>query len=208
MRFATIDIGTNSMRLLLSEYEDNKFKLRKKIINTTRMGQGIDSNGFIIEEVLNRNLAALKNFKEEAEKFGADKIRCIGTAALRNASNKKEFVDKARKLGVEVEIIQGKEEARLGYIGVIGGIEIEGLALILDIGGGSTEFILGDNKEIYYRKSVDIGALRLTERFVEKTPETDEVVLKIEDCIKKELGETIEEIKKKIKDNSRRGRDT
>lgn len=204
MRFATIDIGTNSMRLLLSEYENNEFKKREKLINTTRMGQGIDSSGFIVEEAMDRNLVALKNFKEEAEKFGADKISCIGTAALRNASNKMEFVERARKLGMEIEIIPGEEEARLGYIGVVGGVEIEELALILDIGGGSTEFILGDNKEIYYRKSVDIGALRLTERFVEKTPETDEIVSKIEDCIKTAIGDTIEEIKKKIKDNSKK----
>lgn len=181
MKYGIIDIGTNSMRLLLAEYCDGKFIKREKIINTTRIGEGLDISGKISNEAIKRNINSLDEFKGLALKYGCDEIHCIGTAALRNASNGREFVNLAKKYsGIDVEIISGKYEALLGYRGVVSGLSMnEKYYLILDIGGGSTEFIIGNDTDIIFRESVDIGALKLTEKFIKYVPETDEMITEL-----------------------------
>ncbi len=201
MRYATIDIGTNSMRLLLAEVVDGEFVSREKIINTTRLGRGIDSSGVISEESIDENITALKKFVEIAEDFKVESIKCIGTAALRNAKNKDIFIDKVNNLiGIEIEIITGDQEALLGYSGVVKGLKSSELVnetlLIIDIGGGSTEFIMGDFDKIFYRKSVDVGALLLTEKFISKMPEDDRELKVQRNFIEENIKDVIEEIKK------------
>ena len=201
MKYGAIDIGTNSMRLLLTEVEDGKLLNREKHINTTRLGQGIDKNGVISEESIERNLNALKEFKEKCSDYGCDRVFCIGTAALRNAKNREEFVEKAKKMvDMDVLVVPGEREAVLGYTGVVGGIDIgDDKVLILDIGGGSTEFILGNSKEILYRKSINIGALVLTERFVGSMPESKEELVKLNKFIDTEVSKVVDELKEMYK---------
>lgn len=166
MKVASIDIGTNSMRLLLTDY-NKSFKERKKYVDTTRLGKGVDKNGYISEESMNKNLDSLNKFVIQAKESEAEKIFAIGTSALRDSKNKDEFVNKAKQLtGIEVEIIDGNLEADLGFFGVSMGVESKGRILIVDIGGGSTELVIGSKAEgILYRQSLDIGAVRLTEKF-------------------------------------------
>lgn len=166
MKVASIDIGTNSMRLLLAEY--NKTILnRKKYIDTTRLGKGVDSNGYINDESMERNIESFTKFVNQAKDSDAEKIFAIGTSALRDSKNKEVFLSKAReKTGIEIEIIDGNLEADLGFFGVSMGVNTKGRILIVDIGGGSTEIVIGSKAEgILFRQSLDIGAVRLTEKF-------------------------------------------
>lgn len=196
MRYGAIDIGTNSMRLLLSEIENGKFIKREKLVNTTRLGQGIDKDGCISEEAFQKNISALSEFKNKCDDYGCEKVFCIGTAALRNAGNSEEFRIRAKKeTGVDIDIIPGEKEATLGYVGVVGGIDIGNKrTLIIDIGGGSTEFIIGDKTKIYYRKSLNIGALVMTERFVTSMPECDAEYKNLSSYINEEVVRVIRKI--------------
>lgn len=197
MKYAVIDIGTNSMRLLLADFEEGQFVCRKKVINTTRMGTGIDERGRISEESIERNVIALAEFKNLAIEYGCSSIRCIGTAALRNASNRDEFVKIAlENTGVNVEIISGEEEALLGYKGVMGGVNLDDrYVLIIDIGGGSTEFIVGNSEEIILRESVGLGALRLTEKFIKNVPESKANLESMVQYIEENISNIIKRIK-------------
>lgn len=166
MKIASIDIGTNSMRLLIADY-DNKIANRKKYVNTTRMGQGVNKNGFISSDAMKRNVESFIGFVETAKEEHAERIYAIGTSALRDSKNKKEFIDTVKlHTGVDIEVINGNVEAELGFYGVTMGIEDKHRILIIDIGGGSTEFVVGSKDEgVVYRESIDIGAVRLTEQF-------------------------------------------
>ena len=194
MKIGTIDIGTNSMRLLVAEYNDNKIENRKKYINTTRIGEGVDKDGYITSEALDRNLKSLKEFCDICEEEGCREIYCMGTSALRDSKNGQEFVDKAKLLtGIDVKIICGEEESNLGFKGVLegaGGNKQENI-LVIDIGGGSTEFIVGNEDGITFCKSENVGALRMTEKFITSDPISDEdfdnMTLFIEEAISSTL---------------------
>lgn len=176
-KMASIDIGTNSMRLLIAE-GDTELKNRRKYINITRLGHGVDHNGYIDDETMERNLKALYEFVQVAKREQIDEIEVIGTSALRDSKNRQEFIDRARILsGVNVKVIEGAEEARLGFYGAITGLKKKGYILLIDIGGGSTEFILGSYDEgILFLRSVDIGAVRLTEKFIGHSDPVSEIL--------------------------------
>ncbi|MEG0250399.1 MAG: Ppx/GppA phosphatase family protein [Peptostreptococcus sp.] len=197
MRYATIDIGTNSMRLLLSEISGNTFLDRKKYVNTTRLGKGIDESGIISDDSIRSNIDALKEFAEISKDYACEQVMCMGTAALRNAKNSDVFVKEAkRETGIDVDIISGEKEAILGYTGVVGGIDIKDEAvLIIDIGGGSTEFIIGDKTKIFYRRSLDLGALLLTEKLVSSMPESDQELKIIKNYIENNVSSVVMDIK-------------
>ena len=93
MKIGTIDIGTNSMRLLVADYKDNKIENRKKYVNTTRIGQGVDKEGYIIEEAIERNIKALKEFTDICKEEECEEVYCMGTSALRDSKNGQEFVN-------------------------------------------------------------------------------------------------------------------
>ncbi len=184
-KYAVIDIGTNSMRLLLAEIQNNKVINRKKYINTSRIGSSVDKNKIISKEGIRRNIQAFYQFIEKAKEYGADEILAIATSALRDAKNKEEFIEKAyEKTGINIKIISGEEEAILGYKGVIMGIGDPNLeknqdipanvspptTIVIDIGGGSTELIIGKGSRLKKTISMDIGAVRMTERFISTDP--------------------------------------
>jgi len=180
-RYATIDIGTNSMRLLLAEVEGQQILNRQKLINTTRIGKSVDTDGRITPEGLRRNIKAYADFVEEAKRWGAEKIWAIATSAVRDAENGRDFADDAfNATGVKIEIIDGKEEALLGYQGVLMGLK-EPLpeVFLIDIGGGSTELIIGDVKGIREANSYNVGAVRMTERCITTDPPVDNEVQNI-----------------------------
>ncbi len=198
MRVGTIDIGTNSMRLLVADYLEGTIKNRKKYVNTTRIGQGVDKEGFIQEEALERNLKALEEFYNLSKEEGCEKIYCMGTSALRDAKNGNLFVELAKaRTGIDVEVIDGKEESFLGFSGVLQGIEDKDKILVIDIGGGSTEFIVGGENGIEFSKSENVGALRMTEKFLKEDPINKDEIISMEEFIEKEINQTIEYIKQK-----------
>ncbi len=198
MKIGTIDIGTNSMRLLIADYNDNKIENRKKFINTTRIGQGVDKEGCITKEALERNLKSLKEFSDKCKEEKCDKVYCMGTSALRDSKNGQEFVNEAKKLtDIDVKIICGEEESNLGFMGVLEGTEGDKKEdiLVIDIGGGSTEFIVGNEEGIKFCKSENVGALRMTEKFITTDPINDEEFNDMTSFVEDTISSTIDTIK-------------
>jgi len=196
MKVAAIDVGTNSMRLLIADYEDGDFKSREKHINVTRLGLDVDRDGIIGEGAIQRNLDSLDEFGSLARREGCEEIWAIGTSALRDSKNSDEFVKRAaEKSGIAVEIISGSAEADMGFIGVLQGLDRKDEnILVVDIGGGSTEFIVGNKDGIKFIKSENIGALRMTEKFLRQDPvDTLEYGL-MESYISEELDDTIDKV--------------
>ena len=200
MKIGTIDIGTNSMRLLIGNYINNKIENRKKYVSTTRIGQGVDKEGYITEEAIERNLKALKEFSDICKNEKCDEVYCMGTSALRDSKNGQEFVRRAKELtGIDVDIICGDEESNLGFMGVLEGTDgnkSEDI-LVIDIGGGSTEFIVGNEEGIKFCKSENVGALRMTEKFITTDPISDEEYNSMASFIEETLYDTLNVLKEK-----------
>ncbi len=174
MKIAAIDLGTNSIRLLKGVIDSGVLKVGDKKIASTRLGRGIGSKAntgsvkkVLPKEAMVRTVEVLKTWADELSAWGADEVSVIATSAVRDADNRDEFVDMvSTKAGFDVEVISGKEEAQLGFGGVMMGVETSDLCMIIDVGGGSTELIVGDSKSgIYYVESLDIGAVRMSEKF-------------------------------------------
>lgn len=198
MKIGTIDIGTNSMRLLIGEYKNGKIENRKKFVNTTRIGQGVDKEGYISKEAINRNIDALKEFAKLCSDEKCEYVYGMGTSALRDSKNGDEFVQLAkRETGISIDIISGEEESNLGFKGVLEGLEGNNDILVIDIGGGSTEFIIGDREGIKFAKSENVGALRMTEKFLKIDPIDDLEFNDMYMFIEHEIDKTLEYIKEK-----------
>ena len=198
MKIGTIDIGTNSMRLLIADYIDDRIINRKKQVNTTRIGQGVDKEGYITEEALDRNLNALKEFVQICKNEQCEEIYCMGTSALRDSKNGDEFVRRAKELtNIDVEIICGDEESNLGFMGVLEGTtgDKKKDILVIDIGGGSTEFIVGNSDGIKFCKSENVGALRMTEKFITTDPISSEEYNNMSKFIEDTISNTLDLIK-------------
>ena len=198
MKVATVDIGTNSMRLLIADYENNKIFNRKKYVEVTRIGKGVDEKGMISGEAINLNSSGLEKFISLAKSKRCEKIRVIGTSALRDSKNSDEFIKKAyEKTGVNIEIISGEMEANLGFLGIKSILDEKKYTLTIDIGGGSTEFILGNRDgELVFSKSENIGVVRLTERFLKLDIPSDIEIIEMDKYIETVIGDTIDVLKR------------
>ena len=189
MRAAAIDIGTNSCRLLIAEKKANKsLDVLSRKLEITRLGEGVDQNRFLKEEAVNRVYKALEKYKKIIDKFQVDKVRVVGTSSLRDVENPNLLTDKIRKLDLELEIISGEKEAELNYLGAASNLNEN--FLLIDIGGGSTEFIWPNTSDINF-KSLDIGCVRLTEKFISDPRE------KISSLEQKEIQSYVENLLKK-----------
>ena len=198
MKVATVDIGTNSMRLLIADYENNEIFNRKKYVEVTRIGKGVDEKGMISGEAINLNSSVLEKFISLAKSKRCEKIRIIGTSALRDSKNSDEFIKKAyEKTGVNIEIISGEMEANLGFLGIKSILDEKKYTLTIDIGGGSTEFILGNRDgELVFSKSENIGVVRLTERFLKLDIPSDIEIIEMDKYIETVIGDTIDVLKR------------
>jgi exopolyphosphatase/guanosine-5'-triphosphate,3'-diphosphate pyrophosphatase len=172
--FAAVDCGTNSVRLLVSKLVDGHLVEVDRRLHITRLGQGVDATGQFHPEALARTLDAMADFGAELDRLGVQHRRVVATSAARDAANSAEFFAGARaRLGVDAEIIPGEEEARLSYGGAVGALP--GLAqpvLVMDIGGGSTELVSGSDGVARQAISLDIGSVRVRERFLHSDPPT------------------------------------
>ena len=171
-RVAAIDCGTNSIRLLIADINGDNFQEITREMEIVRLGQGVDATGQFDPEAIERTLAATRKYAEIIASKGVEKIRFCATSATRDASNRDLFIDGVREiLGIEPEVIPGTEEAELSFIGATKClVHTESPYLVVDIGGGSTEFVLGTT-EVTYAKSVDIGCVRMSERHLNKAPQ-------------------------------------
>ena len=173
MRVAAIDCGTNSIRLLIADIDGNNFREAVRDMEIVRLGQGVDETGQFHPDAIARTLAAVDKFAAEIAKRGVEKIRFCATSATRDATNRHLFVDGVRdRLGIELEVISGDEEAALSFAGAIKDLDpSKGPFLVVDIGGGSTEFVFGTST-VEAARSVNIGCVRMTERHFASDPAT------------------------------------
>ena len=177
MRVAAIDCGTNSIRLLIADIDGNNFREVVRDMEIVRLGQGVDETGQFHPDAIARTLTAVDKFAAEIAKRGVEKIRFCATSATRDATNRHLFVDGVReRLGIELEVISGDEEAALSFAGAIKDLDpSNGPFLVVDIGGGSTEFVFGTST-VEAARSVNIGCVRMTERHISSDPATPEQI--------------------------------
>ena len=171
-RVAAVDCGTNSLRLLVADLTDSgKHDLHREM-RIVRLGQGVDKTGVLAPEALERTRVALVDYAEIARKLGVERTRLVATSATRDASNRDEFTAMVQStLGVLPEVVSGDEEAALSFLGATGGLDTASPYLVIDIGGGSTELVVGTD-HVEAAKSVNIGCVRLTERHLTDDPPT------------------------------------
>lgn len=170
-RVAAIDCGTNSIRLLIADIEGENFREVYRTMEIVRLGQGVDKNKSFDPAAIERTLAAVADFSAEITRRGVTALRFCATSATRDAENRALFIDGVKGiLGVEPEVISGDEEARLSFTGAVRELgQSDGPFLVIDIGGGSTEFVFGESG-VSAAKSVNIGCVRMSERHFSQLP--------------------------------------
>ncbi|MDG4760035.1 Ppx/GppA phosphatase family protein [Micromonospora sp. WMMD710] len=183
---AAIDCGTNSIRLLVADLPEASAGSQAPLIDLTRrmeivrLGQGVDRTGRLAPEAIERTRVALASYAADIEKLGAQRVRMCATSASRDAANAADFTEMVQAtLGVAPEVVTGDEEARLSFTGAVRGLPADAREpfLVVDIGGGSTEFVVGDRAGgVRAAISVDIGCVRMTERHLAGDPPTLEQV--------------------------------
>lgn len=174
-RAAAVDIGSNSVRLLIVGADG--VRLRRDI-TTTRLAAGVDATGRLDDAAIERTIAALRTFRATWESLGvgADRVRITATSAVRDAADRARFLGPAVvATGVPVEVITGEEEAALSFAGATGAVEVAAPCVVIDVGGGSTELVVGDRVgRIVGSVSLQLGCVRLTERDLHSDPATPE----------------------------------
>lgn len=180
MRVAGIDCGTNSIRLLVADDEGGRLVDVVRRMEIVRLGEGVDRTGRFGDAALTRTFAALDDYAEQIRSLAATRVRMVATSATRDAANRDIFVAGVReRLGVGPDVVSGTEEAALSFAGATADLTVTDVAapyLVCDIGGGSTEFVLGDADGVRASQSVDIGCVRMTERHLHDDPPTAEQI--------------------------------
>jgi exopolyphosphatase / guanosine-5'-triphosphate,3'-diphosphate pyrophosphatase len=177
MNCAVVDIGTNSTRLLLAEVQDGRVgEVLERETEITRLGAGVDADGRLSEEAMDRVYRVLDNYGKLIERHGADKKVAVLTSAVRDASNGEEFASTVcERWGLEPHVLSGDDEARLTFLGATSERDTSDRTpiLVIDIGGGSTEFVIGTGREMDFHVSNQAGVVRQTERHLHSDPPTD-----------------------------------
>lgn len=171
-RIAIIDMGTNTFHLLVADERDGCYRIVRRERLSVKIGMGGINRGLITKDAVQRALLALQSFRNTMDGMKVERVYAYGTSALRNAKNQREVVDTIRRLtGIQVNLISGDQEAEFIYQGVRSALHLgTDKSLIIDIGGGSVEFILADNENVFWKESVEIGAQRLLEKFQRHDP--------------------------------------
>lgn len=197
---AAIDIGTNSFHMVVVKVGDdkNKFKVVDRVKEIVRLGSGTSDMKYLTEEAMSRGIETLRRFKKIAEAYNAP-IRAIATSAVREALNQNEFIRRVyAELDIKIEVASGFEEARLIYLGIMQALPVhEKPLLLMDIGGGSTEYLVGKKREIFYENSLKLGAIRLTQRFFPGGELTEKKLKECRSFVAGYLAPVVRQIKKK-----------
>jgi len=186
MKKAVIDLGTNTFHVLI--FEDKKLVFNQSI--AAKIGMGGISEGIISEEGIQRALSVLTQFRGIIETYGIDinDVKAFGTSAIRNASNQETFVERIRQeTGIRITVISGDEEAQLIYQGVLAAMPIPETSLVMDIGGGSVEFIIGKENTILWKQSFEIGGQRLIDKFMKTDPISRRSIDFMDDFLREQL---------------------
>jgi exopolyphosphatase / guanosine-5'-triphosphate,3'-diphosphate pyrophosphatase len=172
-RVAAIDVGTNSARLLVAEVSGGRVEPVERRSTVTRLGRGVDLSGRLSAEAIEDACAAIGTYIEVIEKLGAERVEAIATSAVRDSENGAAFVAELReRFALSARVLDGEEEARLTYLGATSEQLPDVPTLIVDIGGGSTELIVGTGEEVKFHASLQAGVVRHTERHVASDPPT------------------------------------
>lgn len=189
-RFAFIDIGTNTILCLIAEFKnDDSFDVLDDLAEITRLGQGVHQTGRISPEGEERSLKVLQRYLERCKRLNVEEIIAVGTSALRDARNSAEVRARFKEqLGLDVRVISGEEEAAYSFLAVQKGLPLNRRELlVVDVGGGSTEFIRGNAAGVVETISINVGSVRLTEQFLHSDPVQTEECEKMMAAIEKEL---------------------
>jgi exopolyphosphatase/guanosine-5'-triphosphate,3'-diphosphate pyrophosphatase len=183
---AGIDCGTNSTRVLVA---DETGRTVERLMRITRLGQGVDATGRLAEEAIARTVAVLEEYRKVLDQHGVERVRMTATSAARDASNRDDFFAAATAaVGVTPELLGGDEEARLSFQGATSDLDPDdGPFLVVDIGGGSTEFAVGSSGEPDGVLSTDIGCVRITEKFLHSDPPAPEELSQAFDVVRGHL---------------------
>jgi len=188
-KLAIIDMGTNTFHLLVAEAGELGYNITIRERLAVKIGMGGINEGYITPEGMQRALVAMQSFQNTIEREGVQKVYAFGTSALRNARNGVEVAEKIKSItGIEVNIISGDEEAEYIYMGVKSALGLgDEKSLVVDIGGGSVEFIIGNNDHIFWKKSLEIGAQRLLEKFHQHDPILPSEIVALDNYFELEL---------------------
>lgn len=186
-----IDIGTNSCRLFLAQvFQGEEIKIEREIskdVEIVKLGEDVNKNGYLKKEAISRTVECLKRYKKKADSYGVKELVAFATSATRDSKNRDEFLNQVKEIGIDIKCISGDREAQLNFLG--NSIVFEERILVLDIGGGSTEFTLGEKGEIEFVKSINIGAVRGTERFFSTQNYTDDTIEECREWVKDMISE-------------------
>jgi exopolyphosphatase / guanosine-5'-triphosphate,3'-diphosphate pyrophosphatase len=197
-KLAVLDLGTNTFHLLITEVKEQGYSILFKEKIAVKLGQGGISQGLITDEAIERALETLKYFKEKAAQYEVSRLIATATSAIRNASNGPEVVARIKaETGIYVRVISGEEEAEYICQGVKSALSLDNQpSLIMDIGGGSVEFILTNDKEVFWKRSYEIGAQRLLDKFHRHDPILEEDL----EALYRYLEEELHELREKLKE--------
>ncbi len=188
-RVASIDIGTNTILLLIAEVDKGRVKPLFEMETVVRLGEKVQENGFLLNEAMRRGLQTLSQYLEQCRAMEVQKLFAVGTSALREAKNSEDFLKLvAEKLDLSIDVISGEEEARLSFLAVAKDLrEAANPFLVVDVGGGSTEFILGNGDQVRQWISLPLGSVRFTEQFLHSDPVQENEYQKMERNISETL---------------------
>jgi exopolyphosphatase / guanosine-5'-triphosphate,3'-diphosphate pyrophosphatase len=193
VRVAVVDIGTNSTRLLIADVEDGRLleELERQTV-VTRLGEGVDRTGRLSDAATQRVFDTCAPYRERIDALGAERVVAVLTSAVRDAANGEEFrTELRRRFGFEARIISGELEARLTYRGATSWREHEQPLLVLDIGGGSTELVIGRGDEVEFHVSTQIGSVRFTERYLAEDPPPEPALAACREAVRSGLEEAV-----------------
>ena len=196
---AAIDCGTNSIRLLIADRVDGRLHDVHREMRIVRLGQGVDATGEFAPDALERTRLALLDYAELLRRHNVTKVRMVATSATRDAANRDDFFTMTAEIlgavvpGAIAEVITGSEEAALSFAGAVGELDAAaGPFVVVDLGGGSTEVVLGDSAGVAASYSADIGCVRMTERCLHSDPPTAAEVADAREVVRERLGEALQ----------------
>jgi exopolyphosphatase/guanosine-5'-triphosphate,3'-diphosphate pyrophosphatase len=191
-RYAAIDVGSNSILMWIAQTnEQGEWRSLLDKGDIVRLSEGLTATGELKPQAMDRAAKTLNDFVNVARDHGVDEIAAVGTECLRAAKNAKAFVERVwQECGLDIEVISGEEEARLSYLAVQHSIPLPaGRVVVFDVGGGSTEFVVGKGDQVQNRQSIKLGAAGLTEKYLVSDPVTNEEMARLSQTIEKQLSE-------------------
>ncbi len=192
MRVAAIDLGTNSTRMLVADVDDGRVDEVARRLKITRLGEGVDERRRLLPLPVARVRNVLSDYRRELEQLGAERTLAFATSAVRDADNGDAFLGELEwSYGFETRLLSGHEEASLTFRGVSTDRPIDGETLVVDIGGGSTELVSGGSDALHFHDSLDLGCVRLTERFLRSDPPTAAELDECAAAVRSLLGERV-----------------